>query len=601
MAYAFNRLNQALDKANIFEDKDNDSTAEGQGLGQPERADQPEVTPLTTSTAGPSVQSSSARRPMGSSRVDQGVGTTANQLAIREAQKGGIQVPGVFGKLTQSLDKQRSDLQASADTYLNNQREAARRAGEVTDEQIGAAAEGNPDAYNRVNRSATSIDVRNPDVFNIPSPEELARSTAEARSVLGGEASMARALARGKGPDYTPEMSRFDVAAIKGAPGFSRTLSSLGENYTKLSELSNKLRNEYPEKARTEAETIAKGQRNSTRNRIDSYLGELDRRNQADSDLKNAEELRAFEQYKASLGQRTDPGLLADIEALKQKALQELKDTYGGSEEELNDLSGENLLNYMSPSDLRLTPHRLHEYTRGQMYDPVESRKFENLAKILGNGQVRTAGDYQRPISKYSGSEGQYQLERDRLKNGALYTVKQRNSLAPARQLGEMIHTGRGSDQEKQRLRSTLTDGLRAFGSDAGRIFENEILSKYPQSKIQEAMRRIGFEQGYNKSFDKLIPLLIEHFDPSFGRLKNYAPEDNRWAAGAVADSDRNAEVLNKLANSVGNVADYGTMTSENLFRRQNESVDTSKQRIRDYSKSLVETLVNELKRNGGL
>jgi hypothetical protein len=166
MAYAFNRINDTLDKANIFEGQNTDSTAEEKPSTLPERMAPPESAPLTTSTGvGPSVQSSNPQRPKGSSMVGGNIGQRATQVALKEAQKGGIEVPGIFGRLTQSLDKQKADLQASANTYLNNQREAARKASEITDEQIGAAAEGNTEAYNRVATGATNPTPRTPDAL----------------------------------------------------------------------------------------------------------------------------------------------------------------------------------------------------------------------------------------------------------------------------------------------------------------------------------------------------------------------------------------------------------------------------------------------------
>jgi hypothetical protein len=525
------------------------------------------------------------------------IGQRATQVALKEAQKGGIEVPGIFGRLTQSLDKQKADLQASANTYLNNQREAARKASEITDEQIGAAAEGNTEAYNRVATGATNPTPRTPDALTLPTESDLAKSTQEAREIIGSDATMGKALARGKGPEYSPQMAAFDVAAIKGAPGFSRTLSTLGESYNQLKDLTDKLRLEYPAKAREAALKEAGGQKVSARNRLGLYLNELDRRNQLEADARNAEERRAFEDYKRSLSERRDPALRGDIEELKRKALEDLRGTYAGSEEELADLSNADLFNYLSHGDLELTPRLLHEYTRGQMYDPTESRKFENLSKILGGGEVRTPGDYQRPISTYSGSSNQYKLNRDRLKNNALYTIKARNALREPRRLGEVIHSGNANNQEKDRIRSTVTDGIRAFGGGIGSNYD----AMRSAPRVMAAMNKIGLGSVAGKPMGELIPELIKHFDPSLGRLKEFVPPNNRWSEGYVANSDANADALRRLSEATGNVSDYGTMTSENLFRSQGESDDVSKERVRRYFQSLVDTFMSEMRNRGGL
>jgi len=594
MAYAFNRLNNALDKTNIFEGRNTDSTAESSGLSQPGNESQP-LAAATVPSSGSPIMRSQINRPTGASKVDQGVGPAATQVAISEAQKIGVKIPGTFGRLTQSLDQQKTDMQSAADAYRKNQQDLARTASAVSEPQLVEAAEGNVESYNRVNRAANNPEVRNPDNIPLPSSSDLARNTEEARSVLGGDASLREALARGKGPDYTPEMAKFDVAAIKGNPGFSRTLSSLGESYSQLNQLADKLRKEYPELAKKDAEAIANKEKEGVRKRLGQITSFYDTKNQEEANAKNAEETAAFNRYVESLKSGKDQGLIRDVDDLKESLLRELKEKYAGTGEEEQDFRDQNLLPYLSPGDIEYTPHKLFEYTRSQMYDPTEAAKFNRLSGILGNGEIRNVGDYQRPISEYSGSPDQYKLNRDNLKNRALYTVKQRHALAEPRRLGEAIVSGHSSPEERDRISSTVADGMRAFGGGIGSNYD--ITRRSPG--VMMAMDKIGLGNMAGKSMGELIPELIKRFDPNLSLLKKYVPSDNRWASGLVATDDAQASALRALAGNFGESPDYGTMTSENLFRNGNESFDVAKRRVRDYFSDLADTLMSELRKNG--
>src|SRR3990167_6125199 len=100
MAYAFDRLNSVLDKANIFESQPPSEDDENKNNEVYERAEsQPLASASTTGQVG---QSSQAMRPTSASQITTNVGQGATQAAMNAARSRGIELPGVFGNLSKS-------------------------------------------------------------------------------------------------------------------------------------------------------------------------------------------------------------------------------------------------------------------------------------------------------------------------------------------------------------------------------------------------------------------------------------------------------------------------------------------------------------------
>jgi hypothetical protein len=392
MAYAFKRIDDVLNKANIFSGKntDDETSSESQPSASPTMSSsssssstsQPQLSNSGSSSMTSQPESAPAAVRSGVSaqtRTSSGLGlqsSNPSQIALQAAQKRGVEIPGLFGKVSQSLEQKQADMRRRADEYLQNQRRAAEDASRATDDQIGSAASSgdSSDPYKRIRDILSNNAPRPPEAINLPTAEELARDTAAARDVLGSDASMAKALTRGRGFEYTPQIAEFDVQAIRGAPGFQRTLKSLGEDYKKLGELSKSLGIEMPAKAAEEAKNILKANQDSIRDRLNKGLISIRQAN----DL----EAKSFEDYYNNI-----EGLPSGMQDQLEREIQaEFMSRFGTGLglPILSNLRGRyfNNVNFYEPflSDA----YRNTELPNANdLYSRDEASKFSNLSRLL--------------------------------------------------------------------------------------------------------------------------------------------------------------------------------------------------------------------------
>lgn len=396
MAYAFKKIDDLLDKekkqsnTNIFQpteeqQKQQEQTEQKRFIPPSEKmstASAPSLTSQTTSAA--------SERP---SQKQQYSERGAYRAAV-EGNTGKTQIPGVIGRIGDSLQRRKEELQREADRYSQAQREEARRY-ERHQEDVERAAQGDTAAQERIGSVLNppmpgQVPDFKPGTFELPPGVNL--NTPEG---------IRKELYRGKSPEYSRGESDFDLLTLSRTKEFPSKLRDLLNQQKELSTYSKSLAEERKKQAEEYIKNKIAEQKGLTEQELEKYSSDLRR--------KEEEKLAKWERYltgretedEESLEEKRQDLIFQKKNELLKKLIgnippeQRNEGLYKYLKEYVDKLqkpSAPGGRDYFSGYNPFIEKERL--YTPGaataeDFYTEDEAKRYSNIMKLLGKSGVR--------------------------------------------------------------------------------------------------------------------------------------------------------------------------------------------------------------------
>ena len=297
--------------------------------------------------------------------------------AAVEANTGRAEIPGVVGKIGESLKKRQEELQKRADEYTSAQKEAANKEYGHSQEDIDKAARGDKDAEARLGN------VLHPGAPR-PAPEFKTGEYRKPEDLLSGPEGIRKELSRGRGITYTPGESNFDLYTLSRSEKFPQKIRELLSQQdvlkSKATELAESRRKESDEYIKNKISE----QKGMTEQELQKYANDLresEEKNLADWNRENDE---AYQQYEKDL-----PGFKnQELANLKYELYYELNK--GGSE------LSPHIIN-MIEEELRNDPQGLSNFLTelkrekkqgiSNAYTKDESERYNRIYGLLGKNE----------------------------------------------------------------------------------------------------------------------------------------------------------------------------------------------------------------------
>ncbi len=490
MAYAFRAIDELMSpdqqKQNIFSSEQ----AQGQQPGQP--GQQAEV---KTNTEGEVASGGGSSASVSEGAAPQVTDTGAANRAAFKANIGKTQTPKALNDVQSQLQQRSANLQEQANQYFN-----AGKAGQQytmssqdLDKAIGGEGAQRDAARGLLNRQ------------NLNQFEDFKPGDVEVKdtNLLNTDAGLKKLVARGMGPRYSQGMAAFDVQSLRRTPNFDNILRTIRSDQDALRKQSQDLVGSK----RAELESYGKQQLAAAQKGAKDYLGSqataIDQANEQEAATANA----LLKKYRAE-----------GVPDAEKKALEDARSAVTAMYDQVDP----RFARFVSQAgaDPRKALKVRDDYGRDEFVDAGESRRFNDIMSLLGQGDSRLA----------SGARGpDYTVDRAALEN-QLVKGTQGLRAAEDKRLEDLIAGVKGEAQK------------RADAEDVRRSQLN--LNKLAEQEAANARKGISSLGNYSK--DSLYEGL-KLMDPS-----SYLSRDMRDLGAADAYTAEDVKKLNDMYKDLG-------------------------------------------------
>lgn len=363
MAYAFNAIDEIMDpsqqKQNIF--------ASDNAQGAPSGANQQQGGVKTSTEGDLGTQESSG----GSKQAPAPVADSsqADRAAVK-ANAGKSGQPAAISNVQSQLQSANQRLQDESSAYVQKGKAAQNYS--LDTGSLQKAAEGNAEKGSSVAALLGRKTINPVDEFK---PSDVNVSDA---NLLNTEAGLQNLVARGQGPQYTRGMAAFDTQSLRRNPEFSNLMKMIQNQQSDLQ----KQASANPDLRRKEVEDYGNAQLTQAQQAARGYLG-----NEASQiDAQNAAEAAKANQRLAGL--RTtgvDKNSQVKLSLAKQAAQKAVQ-----AQLAQNDPTAAGHVNSAKVDPNQFVKIR-DNYSANDFVDANEALRFNNIAKLLGTGGVRSA------------------------------------------------------------------------------------------------------------------------------------------------------------------------------------------------------------------